>query len=213
MSQNFNSWYNRIFAAVYDPLLADVEKNVLQQYRRDLLGTLAGDVLELGCGTGANFAFYPQNVRLLALEPSDAMRRRASEKSKNAKAAIRIEPWLLESPELGKEFPKPAFDAAVCTLVLCTVPDPDATLGLLWQYLRPAAQLVVLEHVRAKSRCGQVLQNMATPLWCHLAEGCHLNRDTHAAIMRAGFVPITYTEFCYGLPFISALYQKRENAT
>lgn len=208
MNNDHNSWYNKIFSAAYDPFMSVVEKNALSGRRRALLSSLHGKILELGCGTGANFSFYPTGTEVLALEPSDAMRAQAIQKltEERCAARIRIEPWLLEEERLAAEYPPKSFDAAVCTLVLCTVPDPASTLALLHKLLKPGGTLVALEHVRAKSGFGQTVQNLMNPFWRHLAEGCQLNRDTHAAILAAGFEATRHDEFDYGLPFISGVY-------
>lgn len=209
MSIDHNGWYNRIFSAAYDPFMSAVEANALRGRRESLLGALAGKIIEIGCGTGANFSYYPAGAEVLALEPSDAMRKQAEEKLSGAsiRASIRLEPWLLEDAELARAAPEQSFDAAVCTLVLCTVPDPAATLRKLHALLKPTGKLVVLEHVRAKGGIGQTIQNLMNPLWRHVAEGCQLNRDTHAAIVAAGFKEVTTEEFDYGLPFLSGVYK------
>lgn len=207
MSNEHNGWYNKVFSAAYDPLMSAVEKNALSGRRQVLLGNLAGKVLEIGCGTGINFEFYSDKADVLALEPSDAMRAQAETRAAGKNAAhIRVEPWLLEDPKLAAEYPAGSFDAAVCTLVLCTVPDPAATLAEIRRYLKPGGRLVALEHVRAKSDAGQWVQNLMNPFWRHLAEGCHLNRDTHTAILSAGFRSLEKSDFDYGLPFISGTY-------
>lgn len=209
MSNEHNGWYNKVFSAAYDPFMSVVEKNALRGRRQALLGNLSGKILELGCGTGINFEFYQAEAEVLAIEPSDAMRTQAIEKLQKEKLAarIRVEPWLLEDERLAAEYPAGSFDAAVCTLVLCTVPDPAGTLELLHRFLKPGGKLIVLEHVRAKSGFGQTVQNLMNPFWRHLAEGCQLNRDTHANIEAAGFRAATHDEFDYGLPFISGVYQ------
>ncbi len=209
MSNEHNGWYNKVFSAAYDPFMSVVEKNALRGRRQALLGNLSGKILELGCGTGINFEFYQAEAEVLAIEPSDAMRTQAIEKLQKEKlaAGIRVEPWLLEDERLAAEYPAGSFDAAVCTLVLCTVPDPAGTLELLHRLLKPGAKLIVLEHVRAKSGFGQTVQNLMNPFWRHLAEGCQLNRDTHANIEAAGFRAAKHDEFDYGLPFISGVYQ------
>ena len=209
MSNEHNGWYNKVFSAAYDPFMSVVEKNALSGRRQALLGNLNGKRLELGCGTGTNFAFYPAGAEVLAIEPSDAMRAQAVGKLQKEKlpASIRVEPWLLEDERLAAAYPPGSFDAAVCTLVLCTVPDPAGTLTLLHRYLKADGKLVVLEHVRAKSGFGQTVQNLMNPFWRHLAEGCQLNRDTQAAIEAAGFKAATCDEFDYGLPFLSGIYK------
>jgi SAM-dependent methyltransferase len=208
MSNEHNGWYNKIFSAAYDPFMSAVENNALSDRRRKLLSSIKGEVLELGCGTGINFQYYDSSAKVLALEPSDSMRAQAEAKLAESKynAQIRTRPWLLEDEGLAAEVKLGSFDAVVCTLVLCTVPDPAATLARLKSLLKPDGKLFALEHVRAKSDAGKFLQNVMNPLWRHMAEGCQLNRDTRKAIETAGFRPVTQDEFDYGLPFITGAY-------
>lgn len=208
MPENHNGWYNKVFSAAYDPVMGLVEKNALAGRRKMLLSPLSGKILELGCGTGINFEFYGAGANVLALEPSDAMRAQAEDRllKGGVTARIRVVPWLLSDERLAAAVPNASLDAVVCTLILCTVPDPDATLAHLKRLLKPTGYLIALEHVRAKGEIGQMAQNLLNPMWRHLAEGCQLNRDTHAAITNAGFAAEEKSDFEFGLPFISGVY-------
>ena len=208
VEENHNGWYNKIFSAAYDPVMGLVEKNALAARRAHLLSPLQGKILELGCGTGVNFGFYREGAHVLALEPSDAMRTQAEDRLARGdiKARIRVVPWLLGDARFDAAVSDASLDAVVCTLVLCTVSDPAATLARLKRLLKPSGRLIALEHVRAKTEFGAIAQNLLNPMWRHLADGCQLNRDTHATITKAGFAAEEKSDFEFGLPFISGVY-------
>jgi ubiquinone/menaquinone biosynthesis C-methylase UbiE len=76
----------------------------------------------------------------------------------------------------------------VVTFVLCTVPDQDAALAEIRRVLKPGGLLCFLEHVRADTAgLARIQRALDATIWPHLIPGCHLSRDTAAAIERAGF--------------------------
>lgn len=81
-------------------------------------------------------------------------------------------------------FPDMSFDTAVCTLTLCSVPDPLAALSEMRRVLRPGGALIFVEHVQAIDRGLRLQQVVFDPLQRALADGCHLTRDT-AALLEA----------------------------
>lgn len=84
--------------------------------------------------------------------------------------------------------PDGSFDAAVASLVLCSVPDQSSALAELARVLRPGGQLRFYEHVRSGRPVVGRAEDLIAPVWSRLAGGCHPNRDTAAAIRAAGFV-------------------------
>lgn len=173
---------HRIFAALYDYQARPVEKRWLGARRAGLLGDLEGDVLEVGAGTGANVPYYRKASRVVLAEPDPAMRQRLASKTGHATVPVEIREDTSES----LEDPDETFDAVVYGLVLCTIPDPERALAEAHRVLRPDGRLVLLEHVRASGRLA-TWQDRLDPLWSRIAAGCHPNRDTRAAIERAGF--------------------------
>jgi ubiquinone/menaquinone biosynthesis C-methylase UbiE len=173
---------HRLFAALDDRLNAGAERTWLGKRRADLVARATGQVLEIGAGTGANLAHYRGVERVLAAEPDPAMRTRLE--SRLDRATVPVEVSDAPAEHLG--LPDASVDTVVCTLVLCSVADPDATLAELRRVLRSGGQLLVLEHVRGEGRRAR-WQDRVTPLWRRVGAGCHPNRDTVAAIERAGF--------------------------
>jgi ubiquinone/menaquinone biosynthesis C-methylase UbiE len=140
--------------------------------------------LEVGAGTGLNLPHYRNGVRLVLLEPSLGMRRRLTRRlSRSGKSA-----QVYEGSLVGLPFPDESFDSVVATLVLCSVPDQAQALSEIRRVLRPHGRLLLIEHVRGAGVAAH-WQDRLDRLWPHIAGGCHLNRDTAAALAGAGFRP------------------------
>lgn len=184
MSQPLTSQAMRahpVFAAMYDRVMAPVEHGGLTERRRRLLSRATGRVLELGAGTGANLPWYLAADAVTVLEPDGAMRHHLLDKVSHAAA-----PTEVHGEALPTEFGDGSFDTVVTTLVLCTVPDPAETLAEIRRVLRPGGRFLFLEHIKGTGWTGRV-QRGASPVWRHLAAGCHPDRDTVRAIGDAGF--------------------------
>ncbi len=159
---------------------------VVAAYRRRLVSGLSGEVVEIGCGDGANFAHYPRAVaRVLAVEPEPAARAAASGAARRAPVPVEVVAGTAERLPADTG----SFDAAVCTWVLCTVPDPGAALTEIRRVLGPGGSFHFYEHVLADTRGLRLVQRAvdASSLWPRLLGGCHTARETEAAIRNAGF--------------------------
>jgi SAM-dependent methyltransferase len=139
-------------------------------------------VLEVGAGTGLNVPRYRCARRLVALEPERAYARRLRERAADAHVPVDV----VEGRAEALPFADASFDCVVTTLALCSVGDLDGSLREIARVLRPGGSLHFLEHVRAEGGTAR-WQDRLTPLQRRMADGCCLNRDTAAAIERAGF--------------------------
>lgn len=189
-------------SALFAWLYARIEPRMrpgMAPVRQALLSGLAGRVLEIGCGTGATFEHYPRAATVIATDPSQPMLRRA----RPAAAAAATPIALVCADAMSLPFTDASCDAVVSTLVLCSVPSVDATLQEARRVLRPGGTLCLYEHVLAESGLGRATQHALTPLWRRLADGCHLDRDIGADVLRAGF-EVEYAERMVqdGWPFL-----------
>lgn len=158
---------------------------LLGRHKRRLFANLPPTVVEIGPGTGANLRYYRPGTRLIAIEPNRHMH------SPLRKAAQRygIELELREEGADATALPDASVDAVVSTLVLCTVPDPAATLREVRRILRPGGRFLFLEHVRAGQShpvLRMVQRSVARP-WRWFFEGCDVLRDTEATLARTGW--------------------------
>jgi ubiquinone/menaquinone biosynthesis C-methylase UbiE len=187
-----------VFARVYAKVAETSERRGGAEHRRRLLAGLSGRVIEVGAGSGANFAHYPMSVgEVVAVEPERYLRERAQQAAAHAPVPISVIEG--EADRLPGE--AQSFDAAVAALVLCTVPDQSSALAELFRVLRPGGELRFYEHVVAHPKWESRFQRLAdATFWPFLAGGCHLARDTTAAIEHAGF----QIETCERFPFSPA---------
>ena len=108
------------FARMYMRSAANAEGRGATDHRRHLLQGLSGTVVEIGAGHGLNFPHYPRDVtEVVAIEPEPTLRRQAETAAKSATVPIRVLAGVADELPLGDA----SADAAVASLVLCTVPD------------------------------------------------------------------------------------------
>lgn len=169
------------FAGVYDTLTAPLERRSLARWRRRVWAEVpeAGPGLEVGAGTGANFACHPPGVYVVATDISVPMLRRARRKREGGAVP------LVATDALALPFADASFAWVAETLVFCEVADPVAGLREVRRVLRPGGLLVMLEHVRPSGWLGR-LADAASVVTGPLV-GEHFDRDAEEAVRAAGF--------------------------
>ena len=192
-------------AAVEHPLCArlyvrqsqQAERLGLAHRRAQLLEGLSGKVLEVGAGNGLNFAHYPPSVsELIAVEPEPHLREHAERAARDAPVPVAVVDAVAED----LPFPNAAFDAAVVSLVLCSVTDVPAALAQVHRVLRPGGELRFFEHVASPHHAARTLQRAADAVWPRLSGGCHLARETDRLIEAAGFAIERCDRFSFRIP-------------
>lgn len=170
-------------AGSYDQLIAPFERVLFGGGREWVCSRAQGEVLEIAAGTGRNLPFYPEGVRLTAVELSPGMleiaRRRAQE------LGVQAELRVGDAHDLP--FPDASFDTVVATLALCTIPDDRRAVAEAARVLRPGGLLLLLEHVRSPILPVRILQRAFNPLTV-LIENDHLLREPLRHIQDAGLV-------------------------
>ncbi len=171
------------FARIW-PAIAAHETEQMRECRRENLAGLSGRVLEVGAGCGTNFAFYPDAVEgVVAIEPELRLVELARAAAGTAPVPVEVSNRTVESFSADEP-----FDAVVCSLVLCSVAEPDSVLRQVLSLLRPGGELRYLEHVATSGARGMLQRFVdATTLWPRLAGNCHAHRHTEQSIRAAGF--------------------------
>ena len=188
-----------------------MRQQVLRPFRERTVAAAAGEVLEIGAGSGINLPLYGRQAsRVTAIEPSPALLRRAAIRAKAARVPVELIETSAEALPLGSA----SVDTVVTTWTLCTIPDVARALSEIRRVLRPDGQLLFVEHGRAPEPAVARWQDRLDPLWRRLAGGCHLNRAIDMLLRDAGFA---VTELAHprlpGLPTHGFLYQGRAAPT
>ena len=173
---------NPFFARLWSRMSAH-EPDAVLQLRRDNLAGLSGRVLEVGAGTGTNFALYPTTVtEVVALEPERRLAEIARESARTAAVPVTVSAETVEAHRADEP-----FDAVVCSLVLCSIEDPESVLRQLFSTLRPGGELRYLEHVASEGMRAPIQRFADATVWPRLLGNCHTHRDTERSISAAGF--------------------------
>lgn len=173
---------NPFFARVW-PVVATHEAEAIRAMRRENLAGLSGRVLEVGAGIGTNFPHYPDSVdEVIAVEPEPRLAAQARAAAQTVPLRVVVTGETVEAFS-GAE----PFDAVVCSLVLCSVRDPESVLRRLFSLLRPGGELRYLEHIASAGARGRFQRFVDATVWPRLFGNCHTHRDTERSIVEAGF--------------------------
>ncbi|MEV2211889.1 class I SAM-dependent methyltransferase [Streptomyces sp. NPDC050997] len=178
--------HHPLFARYYARASVSAETRMgMGRIRERMLAGLSGRVIEIGAGNGLNFAHYPRTVsEVVAIEPERLLRQLAVESALRSGMPVDVVPGTAEALPVKSE----AFDAAVISLVLCSVRALPRALGEVRRVLRPGGEVRFFEHGRGGGRAMRFTQRaLDRTVWPALSGGCHLARDPVAALRDAGF--------------------------
>ncbi|MBS1847566.1 MAG: class I SAM-dependent methyltransferase [Actinobacteria bacterium] len=165
--------------------------------RARALQGVAGEVLEIGFGSGTNVPHYPEAVtRVVAVDPATVGRKLARRRLAASAVPVTFVDLIGERIDMADE----SVDAAIGTFTLCTVPDEVATLHELARILRPGGRIWFLEHGLSDDPRVAARQQRFDGVQQRIAGGCHLVRDHAAALERAGFDDIECSTFSVAGP-------------
>lgn len=192
LNQRIFAWAMARFSPRYEQFSA--------KYKGPLFAELSGTVLEVGPGTGVNLGYFRNRaVRWIGVEPNLHMERYLRAEANRLGMPIDLRVGTADRMPVSDG----SVDAVISTLVLCSVPDQPRAIREILRTLKPGGRLVFIEHVAAPdgSRLRRV-QNLVTPVWKRLGDGCRPNRETWKELERAGFAQVRYQSVTAPLPVV-----------
>lgn len=195
----------RLFATFYHHTLSgttssEYDDDFTLEKRIPLIKQANGTVLEVGAGDGGNLPFYPPGIDLTLLEPNPFMMQYLE---REAESVYQPDYQTVLAPAEAIPFEDERFDTVLSTHVLCSVSDLAKSLAEIRRVLKPGGQFLFLEHVAAHPDTSTfTVQKVINPAWRFVGDGCHLTRDTGAAIRAAGFSEVILDTFEAGWPGI-----------
>ena len=198
-TRNTPTWHQRFYAWALARFNTSYEL-FIAGYKKKLFESISGTVLEIGPGTGANLRYFSRSdIHWVGIEPNPAMYLYLSEEVRRLGMRIQI----LSGTSDHLPIADCSIDAVVSTLVLCSVNNLDICLREVLRVLKPGGKFVFIEHVAAPqgSRL-RIKQNLLSPLWRRIVDGCHPNRETWIALENAGFERVAYEKITAPLPIV-----------
>lgn len=184
LTETIKRRYNRI-SIVFDWM----DRMIKEEWRKNLISRVHGEVLEVGVGTGANLPYYSSDVRLTGIDFSSGMLKYARMKA----SFLQIPIQLLEMDAQNMTFSDDSFDFVLATCVFCSVPDPVAGLREMRRVCKPDGRVLLLEHMRSENPAAGLLMDLLNPLTVRIS-GANINRRTMENIQQAGFIVEEKTE-------------------
>ncbi len=171
-----------------------------QRLRAEVLQSVAGEVLEIGIGTGLNLSHYGPNVsRVRAVDPNPMLPARVAERRGGVSFPVMISHHSAERLPYDDR----TFDCVVSTWTLCTITDPVRALQEVRRVLKPEGRFLFLEHGRSDDQKIAHWQDRLNPIQNVIGCGCNLNRRIDDLIAQAGLTITQLDRFAMqGVPRI-----------
>uniref|UniRef100_A0A3B4CBG8 Methyltransferase type 11 domain-containing protein n=1 Tax=Pygocentrus nattereri TaxID=42514 RepID=A0A3B4CBG8_PYGNA len=159
-------------------------------------------LLEVGCGSGANFQHYPSGCKITCTDPNPHFKEYL-QKSMDKNDHLVYENFVVAPGEDLSVVEDNSMDVVVCTLVLCSVKNTPKVIKEATRVLRPGGAFFFLEHVEADpSTWTYFFQHVFKPLMYYVGDGCETTRATWKHLEAAGFSDLQLRHFQAPLFFL-----------
>ena len=153
------------WAPVYDVVFG----RVFEQGRRASIdaaekhcGASGGRILEVGVGTGISLPDYSRVNRIVGIDISAPMLRKARERVIEHNLTNVEAIAVMDAKHLA--VPDASFDVIVAQYVITAVPDPEATLDDFARVLKPGGEIILVNHLGAETGFRKAFEQGFSPI-------------------------------------------------
>jgi phosphatidylethanolamine/phosphatidyl-N-methylethanolamine N-methyltransferase len=145
--------YDFVFGSVFD---AGRKASIAAAER------IGGRILDVGIGTGISLTDYSPKNRIVGVDYSEPMLRKAHQRVTQHKLAHVEALAVMDAQCLG--LPDASFDVVVAQYVITAVPDPEATLDEFVRVVRPGGEIVLVNHLGAENGARRLFEQGFAPV-------------------------------------------------
>jgi phosphatidylethanolamine/phosphatidyl-N-methylethanolamine N-methyltransferase len=145
--------YDFVFGAVFD---AGRKASIAAAQR------IGGRILDVGIGTGISLLDYAPAHRIVGVDYSEPMLRKAHERVAAHQLGHVDALAVMDAQHLG--FPDGFFDVVVAQYVITTVPDPEAALDEFARVTKPGGEIILVNHLGAESGPRRLFEQGFAPM-------------------------------------------------
>lgn len=125
-------------------------------------GPGGGRILEVGVGTGISLPDYSPFNRIVGVDLSEPMLRKAQERVRTLGLSHVDGLSVMDAERMA--LPDQSFDVVVAQFVITTVPHPEQTLDEFARVLKPGGEIILVNHIGAESGPRRLFELCFSPI-------------------------------------------------
>jgi phosphatidylethanolamine/phosphatidyl-N-methylethanolamine N-methyltransferase len=149
--------YDLVFGAVFDR-----GRRASIVAAEQACGSSGGRILEVGVGTGISLPDYARCNRLVGIDLSEPMLRKAQERVVEQNLSNVEALAVMDAERLA--LPDESFDVVVAQYVITAVPNPESTLDEFVRVIKPGGEIVLVNHIGAENGPRALFERCFAPL-------------------------------------------------
>jgi phosphatidylethanolamine/phosphatidyl-N-methylethanolamine N-methyltransferase len=123
---------------------------------------VGGRILDVGIGTGISLLDFSPGNRIVGVDISEPMLRRAHQRTIEAGLANVEGLAVMDAERLG--FADAFFDVVVAQYVITAVPNPDAVLTEFARVTKPGGEIILVNHIGAERGPRRLFERCFAPI-------------------------------------------------